>query len=124
MYEIVEVIGQGSTAKISKIKRREAVRRREPSSSQHSRSGRNSTLHQQRADSSVTEASSTGSNHPKPSTLQQPTKYFALKEIDVSMIKAEILDEFENEIKLLKRLVSAQVLILHAKHNAYISHMK
>ena len=34
--------------------------------------------------------------------------YFALKEIDLTMVRAEFLDELENEIKLLKALVSAQ----------------
>jgi hypothetical protein len=67
LYEVVEVIGEGSTSKISKIKRK-AVSPNE----------------------------------------DDDDMYFALKEIDLTMVRAEFLDELENEIKLLKALVSAQ----------------
>ncbi len=67
LYEVVDVIGEGSTSKISKIKR----------------------------------------NAVSP-TEDDDDVYFALKEIDFTMVSAEFLDELENEIKLLKALVRAQ----------------
>lgn len=111
-YEIVQVIGQGSTARISKIKRREPNRRRESSSHSLQRKPLRNSASQRTESHHGTDASSTASIHQSESqselqsqSLPQPTKYFALKEIDLSMVKDEILDEFENEIKLLKGLV-------------------
>lgn len=97
LYEVVEVIGHGSTAKISRIKRRETPSIRRPSSLlRRSRSSRISLP--ERADTVA------GSTAFEQSNSKSPVKYYALKEIDVNMIKAEILDEFENEIRLLKGL--------------------
>jgi hypothetical protein len=67
------VIGEGSTSKISKIKRRVML-----------------------------------PNETEPNEYVDDV-YFALKEIDFeTMVRAEFLDELENETKLLKALVSAQ----------------
>lgn len=79
IYEVVEVIGQGSTAKVSRIRRRETRTMKDR------------------------ESTSLASDQ---SNSKSPVKYFALKEINVNMVKPEILDAFENEIRLLKGLVS------------------
>jgi hypothetical protein len=103
MYEVVEVIGQGSTAKISRIKRREIPRiKHSLSLLRRSRSSRISLP--ERSDSF---GESTSFDQSK-SNSNTPVKYFALKEIDINMVNADILDEFENEIRLLKGLVSKE----------------
>lgn len=76
-YEVVEAIGQGSTAKVSRIRRRETR-----------------TIKERESTSLASDQSNSKS----------PVKYFALKEINVNMVKPEILDAFENEIRLLKGL--------------------
>ena len=76
-YEIVEVIGEGSISKISKIKRKEI------------------------------KVKSLGRTLRKTlsSTIFYPDVYYALKEIDTSMISDVSVMEFHNEIELLKSLV-------------------
>jgi len=73
LYEVVEVLGEGSTSKISKVKKRVML-------------------------SNDTELSD-----------DDHDVYFALKEIDLTMVSASTLDELENEIKLLKALVRALI---------------
>ena len=73
LYEVVEVLGEGSTSKISKVKKRVML-------------------------SNDTELSD-----------DDHDVYFALKEIDLTMVSASTLDELENEINLLKALVRALI---------------
>jgi serine/threonine protein kinase len=82
-YEIVEVIGEGSISKISKIKRKEIVVKS---------LGR--TLRK------------TLSN-----AVLYPDVYYALKEIDTTMVSDVSIEEFHNEIELLKSLVRSSTSV-------------
>lgn len=76
-YEVVEVIGEGSISKISKIKRKKI-----------------------KVTPQTRSLRKTLSN-----VVIFPDVYYALKEIDTSMVSDVAIEEFHNEIELLKSLV-------------------
>lgn len=84
LYETVEVIGEGSTCKVSKIKKRESTR-------SPSKRRRSSVGDEGQEEAALAEAT--------------PGKFFALKVINTDIVKPEFLDEMENEINLLQGLV-------------------
>jgi hypothetical protein len=89
IYEVVEVIGEGSISRISKIKKKDV-----------GGSSRLSVVIRRNAKKQGKQVE-TQSNYGR-----YPTVYCALKEIDLSMVKREYIEELNNEINLLKGLVS------------------
>ena len=89
IYEVVEVIGEGSISRISKIKKKDV-----------GGSSRLSVVIRRNAKKQ-------GKQVEKQSNYgRYPTVYCALKEIDLLMVKQEYIEELNNEINLLKGLVS------------------
>jgi serine/threonine protein kinase len=86
VYEIVEVIGEGSISRISKVKKREV-----------GGTARLSVVQRRTEEKSDGDAS-------YQSKSEFPDVYFALKEIDLSFVNKVYLDEMVNEIELLKSL--------------------
>ena len=93
LYEIVELIGEGSISNISKIKRKESA---------EGGSSRPDFVHRKDI---VTKGSSNREEPTRELTndhKSHPTEYFALKEIDLSFVKQEYIDELHNELEMLK----------------------
>jgi hypothetical protein len=91
--KLVGQIGEGSTCRINKVELKEICHKSSPSTT------------------STTEHSKTCAE--QNSMQNNRSRYFAIKELDLSSVKEAHLNEFENEIKILRAIVRILLSDLH-----------